>query len=117
LVQLRIVDRRYHRPLGYDIKYQGSERDIWIEKRFEWTTLDNLIPFQRALWLMDATTNVVDHRKINRSAMNRLCIKGRKSIWDGVFATDLGLGISRNLFIESLSVKTHRGWKMTYMDG
>jgi hypothetical protein len=49
LVQLRIVDRRYHRPLGYDIKYPGSERDIWIEKRFEWTTLDNLIPFQRAL--------------------------------------------------------------------
>jgi hypothetical protein len=33
------------------------------------------------------------------------------------FATDLGLGISRNLFIKSLSVKIHRGWKMTYMDG
>jgi hypothetical protein len=53
--------------------------------------------------------NVVDHRKLDRSAMNRLCIKGRKSIWDGVLQQDLGLGISRNLFIESPFCKDKYG--------
>jgi hypothetical protein len=54
----------------------------------------------------------------NKSISNESIVyKGKKEHLGRSFATDLGLGISRNLFIESLSVKTHRGWKMTYMDG
>jgi hypothetical protein len=53
--------------------------------------------FQRALLLMDATANVVDHRKIESFSNESIVYKGKEEHLGRSFATDLGLGISQKL--------------------
>jgi hypothetical protein len=85
-------------------------------EKFRGSDFGQFDTFSACIMIAGLRADVVDHQKIRRSAMNRLCIKERKSIWDGVLQQTWVWESLGTCSLHPTFCTTHRGWKMTYRD-